>query len=116
MWWAHDAPEPRRRLGGIGDVFSPGKLKFGIETDWTSLDQRELYTGQCHHVDGHLLTEFTVPGFNKRAVVPWDPPTHESQAAFLDRLDLLLPGERERLPAEAFAPEPLVVPVDDTAH
>lgn len=111
-WWTYDAPEPRRRVGGIGDVFAAGKLRFGIETDWTSREQVMLYTGRCRHVAGHFLTEFTVPGFAKVAVDPSDPPAHESQASYLARLDLFLPGERARVPADAFAPERLVVPVD----
>jgi hypothetical protein len=34
-----------------------------------------------------------------------DPPSVESTAAYLDRLGLWLPGERERVAPEAFAPE-----------
>jgi hypothetical protein len=40
---------------------------------------------------------------------PRDPPVVESQAAFLDRLDLWLPGERARVPAEAFAESPFSI-------
>jgi len=38
-------------------------------------------------------------------VDPNDPPTFESQAAYLKRLGLLLPGEEKRLAPKAFAPE-----------
>lgn len=106
-WWQFEAPEPRRRLGGTGDVFSAGKLQWGLETDWTSAEQVELYTGCLRHVDGHLLTEFAVPGFDKVAVDPRDPPRHESQAAYLSRLGLLTAKERRRIPAAAFEPDVL---------
>ncbi len=36
-----------------------------------------------------------------------DPPIFESQATYLDRLGLLLPGERKRLTAEDFEPDVL---------
>ena len=35
---------------------------------------------------------------------PKDPPTFESEAAYLDRLKLLAPGERRRIPAADFEP------------
>jgi hypothetical protein len=40
---------------------------------------------------------------------PADPPRVESDAAFLRRLKLLLPGEEKRIPRRAFQPEALKV-------
>ena len=39
------------------------------------------------------------------AIDPDDPPRYESEASYLQRLDLLLPGELERLTEADFEPE-----------
>jgi hypothetical protein len=80
-WWEFDSPGPRRKLGGIGTPLHEGSgfitpLEFGIPSDW------------C--VRGGYFTE-GVP------IDPADPPAFESEAAFLARHKLFLPGERERL-------------------
>ena len=91
-WWKFDAPENRRRLGGTGDplhdvsAYVPDH-HLGIPTDWVLPDGLDADRGA--------------------PVDPADPPIFESQAAFLDRHGLLADGER--LPADAFAPEPLDV-------
>jgi hypothetical protein len=91
-WWAFQAPEHRRRLGGIGTPEGE-KLafrqyyRFGIPDRWVLKQYVEAYP----HLDLH------VPD-------PAAPPLFESQAAYLDRLDLFVDGERECLPPDAFDP------------
>ena len=93
-WWTFDAPEPRRRLGGAVDplaevsAYAPDH-HLGIPTDWVLPDGPHADRGE--------------------AISPANPPIFESQATFLDRHGLLEPGERDRLPADAFAPEALDV-------
>lgn len=85
-WWKYEAPEPRRRLGGVGTLSNDRHplLELGIPTHWqiarpASVDRRELD--------------------------PSDPPRYESQAAYLDRLGLLSADERRRLDATAYEDE-----------
>jgi hypothetical protein len=82
-WWTYDAPSPRRRLSGVGDTswhagmaVSP-HYEFGLPTSWRR--------------HGDVFASKGVP------IDPADPPKFESVASFLLRLNLLLPGERERL-------------------
>jgi hypothetical protein len=77
-WWKYSAPEPRKRVGGVGTV------------------------------DGNpeYLPDFRLPRADAFvAVDPSDPPSFESQAAYLKRLKVLLPGEEKRLTRHDFAPE-----------
>ena len=75
-WWKYEAPEPRKRLGGVGTARSD------------------------------YLPDFKLPPTDAFvAVDPDDPPSFESQAAYLKRLGLLLPGEEKRLVRHDFAPE-----------
>jgi hypothetical protein len=91
-WWRRDAPEPRRRLGGVGEPYSDG-LWYGVPAYWTTPSLAAL---------GGIATD------------PDDPPVYESEAAFLERLGLLTDEERRRLPADAFEPEVLDwIVVDD---
>ena len=90
-WWQCEAPEARRRLGGTGQAtyeylnVTP-RYAFGIPIDWWS-------------------------GGSTRGVLPSvdDPPVYESQADYLARLGMLVPNEAERLPADAFEPEKIVI-------
>jgi hypothetical protein len=94
-WWTYDAPEPRRRIGGIGEqmgglhVFDRGVPVSGWVTEDTLATYRRLGTP-----------------LGLLAINTSDPPTFESEAAYLDRLGLLLPGEKRRLVvADDFEPE-----------
>jgi hypothetical protein len=88
-WWEYSAPEPRRRLGGTGDTldtctaYGPS-FHYGIPDGWRR--------------HGDYFTEGT-------PIDPDDPPRFESEAKYLLRLGLLLPGERERLCPRDFWPE-----------
>jgi hypothetical protein len=77
-------PEPRKRLGGSG------------VPDWEARGVvPRLPLGVPHH---HL------------GVDPIDPPVYESQAAYLKRHNLLLPGEEKRIPKPGFKPETITNP------
>lgn len=74
-WWKWTAPEPRKRLGGIGtpahDVLAYAvSYEHGIASRFINVDED-------------------------------DPPTFESESAYLRTRDLLLPDEAERIPADA---------------
>jgi hypothetical protein len=84
-WWAFDAPERRRRLGGVGEP------RFTAWSDMTWNGLFELW--------------FTGPGWEGTPCDPYDMPTFESQATFLDRHGLLSAAERRRSRPEDFEPE-----------
>jgi hypothetical protein len=93
VWWRYDAPEPRRRLGGVGEPGWPD-LHCGVPNHWawpTSIAGGE-FTGGPARCD------------------PADPPVFESQAAYLQRHGLLHDGEAERLTDADFEPQSIRVP------
>jgi hypothetical protein len=87
-WWKFDAPQPRRRLGGIGDTCAAG-FDLGMPRWWTT-------PALARH------SRFV-------AVDAADPPRFESEAAYLERLGLLPPGEKGRLTPAAFEPKCVLV-------
>jgi hypothetical protein len=100
-WWKFSAPrwvdfdpvmgEPRRMVGGKGrpKVYAGNRLWF-------------------------LSHEFGIPvEFHDDGLDPNDPPIFESQASYMDRHGLFLPGERKLLKAADFAPEVVVYVRDD---
>ncbi len=85
-WWVFDAPEAeRKRLGGAG----------------------ETLPSLCH--EGNLRANRGLPSawWFRDSFDPSDPPIFESQATYLARHDLFLPGEMDRLNNDAFSPERL---------
>ena len=85
-WWQYDASEPRRRLGGIGTPLHEcsgfiAPFEYGIPSAWRL--QGDYFT------EGVPISEIA-------------PPAYESQAAYLARHKLFLPGERQRVPPRAF--------------
>jgi hypothetical protein len=86
-WWRFNAPEPRRLLSGRGVL---------LEQRWRGL-RVPLHRG--------------LPTFD--SIDETDPPKFESEAAYLERLGLLEPDERERLGQSAFLPE-VLTPDGDT--
>ena len=134
-WWKFDAPrqplgtfegchfdgklpEPRRRLGGVGTpsheclAYMPHYV-FGIPAYWVNQWESDYYNGRALHVDGHRIGEEYEEGhFAGVAIDPGDPPCYESEASYLRRLGLLLPGESKRLRKADFDPE-VVLPEDD---
>lgn len=95
-FWDGALPQPRQRQGGIGTpahevlAYAPA-FPFGVPAQWIG-DGDVAYYG-ADRVGAAVFAD--------------DPPTFESQAAYLDRLGLLLAGERKRLGADDFAPVPL---------
>jgi hypothetical protein len=112
FWWRYSAPEPRRRLGGVGTPkheafnYAPD-YSFGIPAGWVNQWEVELYSGRVMGIDGKPIIE---PGrFNGVPPDPDDPPTYESEASYLRRHGLLLPGEAARLTPEDFEPVELEI-------
>jgi hypothetical protein len=110
-WWRFDAPEMRRRLGGIGTpahevlAYAP-EFDRGIPIHWVQPWQVEYYSGRAVGVHGQPIgTGFLGRDFAGVAIDPDDPPIYESEAAFLDRRGLLDAEERARLDEDAFEPE-----------
>ena len=94
-WWRYEAPEPRRRISGVGQAAHEvsayvENYKFGLPDHWVR---------RADWLRGVVVD-------------PSDPPTFESEATYLDRHDLLLPGEREHLGPDDFAPEVIEVETD----
>jgi hypothetical protein len=117
-WWRYDAPrwtriwgawfdgtlpEPRKRLGGIGtpnfeSLNVVPSLPFGIPDSWVSPFDVEYYNGRAKNIHGNRIGEEHKEGdFPHDSIDPDDPPVFESQASYLKRHGLLLPGEEERL-------------------
>ena len=118
FWWRFDAPrqpkgtfpgcfydgqlpEPRRRIGGTGTPkfevlnYAPS-YHHGIPDSWVSRCEVDYYGGRFAGVP----------------IDPLNPPAFEAQAAYLDRHDLLLPGEKKRLRKCDWRPE-IIKPEDD---
>jgi hypothetical protein len=96
FWWKVDAPGPRLRVGGRGDLIPayaiPENLRFGIFRKSAFVDER-------------LLAAVAPVGAELTPFDPADPPRFESQAAYLDRHKLLSAAERKALPPDALEPE-----------
>jgi hypothetical protein len=110
-WWHFDAPrEPlvasgsrwhgklfacRRRIQGVGVPKYEALVSY--------------YNGRSVDVHGKPIgTEYAEGHFPYLAIDPKDPPMYESEAAFLDRRGLFLPGERRRLKRADFALESIL--------
>lgn len=99
-WWTYSAPEPRRRLGGVGTpshevLAHVVSLEWGVPASWITPFDIGYY-------------DFGDIQSGVSALSPRFPPLFESEAAYLDRLNLLLPGERRRLGPGDFKPESVV--------
>ncbi len=111
-WWSWSAPagQTRQRLGGTGTPkhevlgYAP-RYEFGIPVLWTERWEVEFYNGRAQDVHGHPIgTSYHSGDFAGVALSPDAPPIFEAQAAYLQRLNLLLPGEKRRLSAADFEP------------
>jgi hypothetical protein len=130
LWWEFDAPrspigtypgcyfdgtlpEPRKRLGGTGTPdfevlnFVP-RFSFGLPLSWIDPTGVDYYSGTMVNVlTGQLVNPNPPSTFKGIAINSDDPPLYESEASYLDRCGLFLPGERKRLKAADFEPETL---------
>jgi hypothetical protein len=117
-WWKFDAPEKhRKRLGGTGmpahAVLAYKKhYAFGIPTLWLDQWSVDYYNGRGKDVHGNPLSydshwerDYKEGHFPYEAYDPDDPPVFESEASYLKRLGLLVPGEEKRIPASAWESE-----------
>jgi hypothetical protein len=112
-WWERSSSGPRQRLGGIGTpsheclAYVP-HFAYGIPISWVTPFDVEYYNGQARDHQGKRIDNgFHKGDFQGVAPDPADPPSFESQAAYLRRLGLLLPGEGQKLTAVDFVPERL---------
>jgi hypothetical protein len=117
-WWACDAPEPRRRLSGVGtpcfEVLAHAEAyAFGVPLDWVKPWMVLYYTGRAADVHGRPIgTEYVGKDFAGVAIDPNDPPRYEAEAVYLDRHGLLTAGERAQLTSADFEPE-IVLPAEE---
>ncbi len=97
--WKFDLSEPRRRVGGKGEVFPgndhPANLRFGLPTRFVTAR------------DANIFRKVNPGGREYKLYDPSDPPRYESEAAYLRRLGLFVKGEEKRVPLDAF--EPMVI-------
>jgi len=92
--FAADLREPRQRISGTGTpqfecLNVVPSFKRGIPDVWVTDTDNEVYGSDFAGVPVDRL----------------DPPVFESEAAYLKRNGLLLPGEERRLSAAAYEPE-----------
>ena len=113
-WWQLSAPEPRRRLGGIGtpnfEVLAHApSYWYGVPCGWVTQWEVDYYNGRAVDVHGQPIRDGYKDGdFTGIAVDLDDPPIYEAEATFLERHGLLLAGERRRLTPGDFEPESIV--------
>lgn len=107
LWWAFSAP--RAPFGSLPHMFPDA-----------SFPQPRLRLGGTGRPAYEVLAY--TPSFAFGLPVMWvgvsdeDPPLFESQAAYLDRNGLLLPGERRRLSPADFCPAPITPGDTDATH
>jgi hypothetical protein len=101
-WWKFQSPEPRRRLGGTGTpAFEVLAYKpfywYGLPAVWIEPWMVKYYSGTAVDIHGAPVGSLYPKDFKGVAIDANDRPRFESQASFLKRLGLFLPGEERRL-------------------
>lgn len=110
-WWIFDAPEMRKRLGGIGSPYhehlggGKGSYNFGCQDRFITKFDEEYYNGRARRVDGALIPDYATGkplkykdgdfkgiGYDKN-----DPPRFETELDYLIRLNLLSKSEKKAL-------------------
>lgn len=126
-WWQYEAPrlplgtfpgcyydgklpEPRRRLGGTGtpasDVLAYKPIySFGLPVIFITQCQVRYYSGLAVDIHGAPIGDRYPSNFKGVAIDANDPPTFESQAAYLKWRGLFLAGEERRLKKADFDAE-----------
>jgi len=98
-WWCFDAPEMRRRLGGIGDprfehLGVSRSFSFGVPDDFVSQFEADYYNGKARHVNGGFIPcKWKEGDFKGVAVDPKNPPVYETELEYLTRHDFLTKTE-----------------------
>lgn len=127
LWWNFDAPkspigtypgchydgelcEPRKRLGGIGTPTHEvlnwlPSFSYGLPLSF--IDHSDVDYYNRHGIFAGVAPSQNKSPFTGVAIDSDDPPLYESEAAFLERHGLFLPGERKRLKKADFEPETL---------
>jgi hypothetical protein len=79
-------------------------FSYGIPNNWFEVPERPAGLQMGEFLDAHYaeLARRCAP------INPDDPPLFESQATYLERHGLLLPGERRRLTKQDFEPEKVI--------
>jgi hypothetical protein len=94
QWWVFDSVGPRKPCGGIGTPLSECEgahaalFEFGVPVDWKTEHHHDLLVG--------------VP------ISSAHPPMFESEAEYLRRHQLFMPGERKRLSRRSYEPVVLI--------
>jgi hypothetical protein len=132
-WWEIDAPrwddpfegvyfhgtlcEPRQRLGGVGTPdfevlpYVPNFDK-GLPTSWVTKFQEDYYNGRAVDIHGHKIGDHIEGDFKGVAINPDDPPVFESEAAYLQRHDLLTDAEKKFIEKNPSSLEPEKVEIE----
>lgn len=95
-FWLFPEPRCRQRIGGHGfpksDFLAYVPSFFcGLPDNWLCAEDVETWADLAD-----------------KEVDPADPPTFESQATYLKRMNLLLPSEESRIPRKAWLPEKII--------
>jgi hypothetical protein len=104
-WWDWRGPEElRERIGGVGMEIAEDdgtySASMGVPASWWTPGDERRYRNRK---PWDRWEEPTGPVLDRK-----DPPMYEAEAAYLDRLGLLVKGERERLTEPDFAPESIL--------
>ena len=99
-FWDGKLPEPRRRIGGIGDPAFEHfnvvpRFEFGLPVDWVTDWQVAYYNGRARDIHGNPIgTQYNEGHFGGTAYDPNNPPTFETESDYLERYGLLGQGEK----------------------
>lgn len=114
-WWKWEAPKEaipgcdfeavaqRKRVGGMGtpshEVLNVwGGFAFGIPESWVDQWQVDYYNGRAKDIYGNSIgTNYAEGHFKGLAIDPDNPPIFESEAAYLERHNLLTEAEKKYL-------------------
>jgi len=138
QWWRFNAPrwddpfidcfyhgtfaEPRQRMGGTGTpnfevlAYAPHFHK-GIPTGWVTKFDEEYYNGRAKDIHGNIIpTKYKEGNFTGKAIDPSDPPAFESEAVYLERHGLLIPGEVQFMKEHPELRKPEIVEAFETEN
>ncbi|MRR56121.1 MAG: hypothetical protein EG822_16750 [Deltaproteobacteria bacterium] len=109
----------RERLGGTGtpayEVLAYGPaFDMGIPHPWVTKFDEDYYNGRAVDIHGNIIqTNYKEGHFKGKAIDPNDPPTFESEAAYLSRHGLLTKEEKAYLKKHPELLEPEAVIFDE---